>query len=424
MRPHHFLDGIVILAILSCLAVLSSAARPASSYKVIYSFQGSPGAAYPGGLTFDAAGNLYGTSGGGASNNGAVFELKHTTNGWVEEVLYSFTGASGDTASATGVVFDKEGNLYGRSDGYPDYNLPAYVFKLAPNAHGQWTKSVLYTFASGAQTYLLETQNNLVIDSQGNLFGVLPTGTNGGFAFELTLGAQGKWKETTLHTFNGKPDGVFPNSAALDQSGNVWGMTMAGGTKQCRFYEVQTFGCGIVYELTPGSGGKWTETVVYDFARGGGRAVSPSDGFLLESGGHLVGTTLGGGDGLGAVFELTQSQGSWEQHVLYRFIGYPDAEFPIGQLTMNPAGALFGVSYYGGKNDLGIVFELDPSKTEERGERILHNFAGANDGSYPYAGTVFDSQGLLYGTTTTGGTGTACGKGGCGTVYEINPNSQ
>ena len=110
-----------------------------------------------------------------------------------------------------------------------------------------------------------------------------------------------------------------------------------------------------------------------------------------------------GGDGLGAVFELARPKGSWEQHVLYRFLGYPDGEFPVGQLEMNSAGALFGVTYFGGKKNLGILFELDHSKTEEWDERILHSFAGGIDGSYPYAGVISDSQGHLYGATGQGG---------------------
>jgi hypothetical protein len=425
MRRYWSKRGIVILAIFSVFTVLSSAAAPAGKYELIYSFRGAPDAAYPGSLTLDAEGNLYGTGGGGAYNSGTVFELKRTSDALIEKVLYSFTGGSGDTGSATGVVFDKAGNLYGLSDGYTDSSLPAYVFKLTPNEHGEWTKSVLYTFDTGVQTYGLETQNNLVIDSQGNLFGVLPSEFGPSLAFELMPRAKGDWKEMTLHTFSGKPDGVFPTSAALDQSGNVWGMTMAGGTKRCRLFEEPALGCGIVYKLTPDSGGKWTETVVYNFARGGGQAVSPSDGFLLESDSHLFGTAFEGGDGMGAVFELTRPQESWQQHVLYRFLGYPDAEFPVGQLQMNSAGALFGVTYYGGKNDLGILFQLTPSKTEDWDEKILHSFAGGSDGSYPSEGVVFDSQGFLYGTTLQGGNGAAkCGKGGCGTVYEINPNWQ
>ena len=123
-----------------------------------------------------------------------------------------------------------------------------------------------------------------------------------------------------------------------------------------------------MYKLTHTLGGKWNETVVYDFARGGGRAVNPSNGFVLESAAHFFGTSLDGGDGIGSVFELTQSQKGWQQDVLYRFIGDPDGEFPSGQLWITPDGAVIGVTPRGGKAGYGILFEGPPQK-QMGGER-------------------------------------------------------
>ena len=105
MRLCRFKHPIVILAILSQFTVFSPVAAAAGKYEVIYSFKGAPQAAYPGSLTLDGEGNLYGTGGGGAFNSGSVFELKRTPDGWTEKLLYSFTGSSGDTASATGCDF-------------------------------------------------------------------------------------------------------------------------------------------------------------------------------------------------------------------------------------------------------------------------------------------------------------------------------
>ena len=51
--------------------------------------------------------------------------------------------------------------------------------------------------------------------------------------------------------------------------------------------------------------------------------------------------------------------------------------------------------------------------------KVLHGFEGPpNDGTYPYAGVVLDAYDNLYGTTTSGGSGTC--KGGCGTIFEIS----
>jgi len=424
MRPHHFWTaGVVALAMLCLPQVTSFAAAsgetPASGYKVIYSFTGTSDGAEPlSELTFDAEGNLYGTTAGGGTNGyGTVFELKHTASGWKEEVLYTFTGGSDGGEPVTGVIFDGAGNLYGMTQ------APATVFELSPGSNGQWTETVLYSGGGGCCSGYPEPESDLVIDFRGNLFGT-SSSYPGGFVFELVHQQKGTWKEVTLYTFKGPPDAALGTSSpvALDSSGNVWGTATAGGTGTCHYFRY-TGGCGIVYELTHGSGGKWTENIVYNFVRGGGNAVTPSGGFALVNESHILGTSVAGGDGLGAVFELKKSKKGWEQDALYSFYGSyfhgPDGNQPVGRLETDSAGALLGVTQYGGKNGRGTLFELSPSKTTGWTEKVLHSFAGGSDGSYPQAGVAIDSQGHLYGTTSEGGTGTACGSYGCGTVYEI-----
>lgn len=56
--------------------------------------------------------------------------------------------------------------------------------------------------------------------------------------------------------------------------------------------------------------------------------------------------------------------------------------------------------------------------------KILHSFGAPGDGAQPVAGLVFDSQGNLYGQTSSGGSaGTVCGLAGCGTVFKLAPNT-
>lgn len=54
--------------------------------------------------------------------------------------------------------------------------------------------------------------------------------------------------------------------------------------------------------------------------------------------------------------------------------------------------------------------------------KVLHAF-GNGDGTYPEAGQVFDAQGNLYGVTSLGPLGNGCGGDGCGTVYQLKPDS-
>ena len=256
--------------------------------------------------------------------------------------MYRFNAKNnnvGGALPAAGVIFDKAGNIYGTTYGNPGCGQ-GNVFELAPDSDGEWKETVLYTFACGNG---YNPDSDLVFDAQGNLFG-----TAQDVVFELMPQGNGKWKEITVHQFDGAPDGwVLSSSVALDSSGNIWGITIWGHRESVS--TPSTPGCGIVYKLTHTLGGKWNETVVYDFVRGGGRAVNPSNGFVLESAAHFFGTSLDGGDGIGSVFELTQSQKGWQQDVLYRFIGDPDGEFPSGQLWITPDGAVIGVTPEAGR---------------------------------------------------------------------------
>ena len=74
---------------------------------------------------------------------------------------------------------------------------------------------------------------------------------------------------------------------------------------------------------------------------------------------------------------------------------------------------------------IGLVFTialtLAVTASAEWKEKVLYSFqGGANDGSFPAGGVVFDSKGNLYGATTYGGL-TACAIGGCGTVFQLSP---
>ena len=85
-----------------------------------------------------------------------------------------------------------------------------------------------------------------------------------GTVFELSPKSGGGWKETLLHNFNGN-DGEIPYAGLIfDAAGTLYGTTFAGGTGTCS--DGSGFsGCGTVFELTPKTGGGWTETVLYSF---------------------------------------------------------------------------------------------------------------------------------------------------------------
>jgi uncharacterized repeat protein (TIGR03803 family) len=438
-----------ILALAGLLPVFSSGTSLASKEKVIYSFTGGADGAVPvSDLTIDSAGNLYGTTlyGGNltacSSGCGTVFELEHTRTGWQEHVLYSFAGYPQDGAlPEAGLIFDKAGNLYGTTaaGGAGCQGGCGTVFELKRTRDG-WKEEVLYNFTGGNDG--ASPAADLVSDSAGNLYGTTSSCGNVapyqcdlagcGAVFELTLHGNGSWAERTLHTFTGAPDGGTPvQGVILDSASNAYGVTETGGTGPCGGTSSSFFqGCGTLYKLTPNSGGTWAESVIYSFHRGGGGGFYPSGGLLLDKGGHLLGTTWDGGDGLGTVFDLRNSQKGWWQLNPHIFYGNPDGIRPTGRLVADPEGNLFGVTTPGKRggpscggisdHNCGIVFELEPEGKNHWTERILHTFAGtAGDGLDPQAGLVRSPEGRLYGTTHYGGSGVC--NGGCGTVYEVTP---
>jgi uncharacterized repeat protein (TIGR03803 family) len=116
------------------------------------------------------------------------------------------------------------------------------------------------------------------------------------------------------------------------------------------------------------------------------------------------------------------------QTTIYNFQNKATGANPESGVIADAAGNLYGTTAFGGsctltKQGCGIVFELSPSSSGGWTETVLHTFAaGTTDGYQPQAGLVFDSNGNLYGTTAGGGTGTACSEG-CGTIFELQPQS-
>ena len=146
----------------------------------------------------------------------------------------------------------------------------------------------------------------------------------------------------------------------FDASGNLYGTTTGGGAGRCD----GDVGCGTVFELTPTAGGGWTETVLHSFNENGTDGSTPDAGLALDASGNLYGTTeAGGANGAlseGTVFELTPATGGgWTETVLHSFSkngrgGYQLHCSPI----LDGAGNLYGTTAYGGLKGDGTVFEI------------------------------------------------------------------
>jgi uncharacterized repeat protein (TIGR03803 family) len=410
----------LVLAILTMALLMTPTPAAAQVEKILHNFGSNTrgGVGPDSALIFDAAGDLYGTAAtGGNDNVGIVFELSpHTGGGWAEQVLYSFSKTGGDGQNPSdGLIFDSAGNLYGKTTNGGTDNVGT-VFELSPPVppNTNWTKTILHSFSNN----FVDGQNprgTLIFDASGNLYGVAQAGgTNAvGVAYELSPAGGGVWNETLLYTFS-TDSGWLPSSGmTFDASGNLYGVTLLGGT----------FGNGVVYELSPASGGSWTYTILHTFANGtdGGE---PLGGLVFDSAGNLYGVTAVGNpsDG-GTVFELSPSSGgAWTETIIHNFDAKStDGINPDCTLVLDSSGALYGTTLGGGTGSCtetqacGIVFQLR-SLDGVWHDKILHDFnEDGTDGFFPTSGVILDSAGHLYGTTEYGGAA------GGGTVFAIKP---
>jgi uncharacterized repeat protein (TIGR03803 family) len=212
--------------------------------------------------------------------------------------------------------------------------------------------------------------------------------------------------ESVVYSFQGGTDGWgSPAELIGDQAGNLYGMTLYGGNGQCTG---STFsGCGTIFELSPDGKGGWTKTILYNF-KGQKDGQWPISRLLMDSSGNLFGTTAGAGLGhgcpptCGSAFELTKnSDGTWSFTVLHAFNGGMNGGQPVGGLTTDSAGNLYGTAELGGKNNVGTLFQLSFSNGTWTFKR-LHSFSGP-DGAFPNGSLAVGPDANFYGTAVTGG---------------------
>jgi len=290
-------------------------------------------------------------------------------------------------------------------------------------------------------------QATVIVGSSGNLYGTTFDGgaNNGGTAFELSPPSSpgGAWTENVLYSFQGTPDGLNPYAAlTFGSSGVLFGTTTKGGTGE--------YTGGTIFELTPPSapGTAWTETILYNFPGTGRKSWGPGQplGTLLISGtGTMFGTTTSdcANHQPDSVFEIAppaSSGADWTEFTIYNSLhDGPTSSCSLRSGVKAQGGALYGTAYYGGEDagsshcgpgvppfGCGTVYELAPPATGGKWTATaIHIFTSAPDGAYPSAPLTPGPGGVLYGTTTAGGSSTACaipeGPPGCGTVFQLTP---
>jgi len=419
-----------IMVIVSALLLTALSAHAQET--VLYNFCPSAGCvdgSYPGSsLTTDGAGNFYGTSGGGATGNGTVFELSpNGVGGYNESVLYSFCSQpkciDGSGPGYSNVIFDSSGNLYGTTvfgGASGGFEGDGTVFELSPepvsgcpsgsNTGNGWCETVIHSF--GIDGDAIFPSNGLVMDKQGNLYGnaISHAHYQGrvnclGLIYELSpiaIGQGDGWAYKGIYSPKHENVSFNNEGLAIDGSGNLYGATGES-----------------VFELSPNGVGGFTATIIHYF-----KGAPPTGVPVVDSAGNLYGTSFFGGTGscsggCGTVWKLTPNAGKFKASTLYSFQGgTADGATPYAGVVLDSRGNIYGTTSTGGVNELGTVYELAFNGVSYQ-ESILLNFNGT-DGYDPVASLILVG-GNLYGTTEYGGPSYSTTTLGDGVVFELTP---
>ena len=387
---------------LACLAIFVLAAgighaQAFGDYSIVHDFGSGSDGVYPlASVTFDSAGNMYGTTHGGGENNNSGTVWKISSAGVYKE-LHVFGNGSDGKYVVSSITFDSAGNMYGTACD-SGANHAGMVWEIT--SAGVYKD--LHDFGNGADASVI---SRITFDSAGNMYGTVGQGgaNNLGMVWEIT--SAGVFKD--LHDFGGKVtnangtlgfDGSYPSGGVtFDPRGNMYGTTNNGGPNDPQSNDPQ-FGFGIVWEIT--SSGVYKD--LHDFGAGSDGKF-PVSGVTLDRGGNLFGTTSAGGaygeyNPGGTVWEITAG-GVYKD--LHDFGDGSDDQSPDAGVTFDGAGNMYGTASYDNEATFGgMVWEISAGGVYKN----LHDFAAAlSDGLVPESEVTFDSAGNMYGTTLYGG---------------------
>lgn len=251
---------------------------------------------------------------------------------------------------------------------------------------------------------------------EGTLIGCEPMAGKLGKGSIFRIGLDGKGF-TNIHEFVGNPeDGALPNSLVQGADGMIYGTTTMGGRTSKQYgtiFRIQPDGSGYEMLFDPGAN---------QDNPGGGQpeltAVASSGNFY----------------GVGGYTELIRFSPIYAQvDVLISTSGStrtvnrpggkmnipnPDQGKAIGPIIPGPENRLYGSSAQGGRTQKGAIFSIDSDGGDYK---TLHEFAiDQQEGVAPAESLVLGNDGLLYGVTQKGGTGTQRGDStGRGTIFRL-----
>ncbi|HPM31206.1 MAG TPA: hypothetical protein PLJ60_12805, partial [Chryseolinea sp.] len=403
-----------------------------------------------GALTF-SDGLLYGlTKSGGNNGAGVLFTLNPDTKEYLKRADFSYSTTGSKPFGS--VVKGANGKYYGMtSDGGAFANGIANVdgtlFEYDPATDILDKKHDFAYYGLGGDPF-----GSLMLASNGKLYGMTSIGGLGGNSGQVGVLFEYSTEDGMIpkHYFDW-PMGGTPYGTLTEVDGNLYGMTFIGGLHydgvlfeyniaEDRYQKKLDFGNGLegmtpmggltfvgekLYGVTSVGGAFGEGTIFeydttthtflkrYDFSLKNDSANYPAGKLTLGSNGKLYGFLEQSiVNGFGAIYEFDPVEGIVVKKFDMADLG---GSSPIRNLvSSNIPGKLYGVTYFGGLNNQGILFEFDYLNNTFT-KKVTFN--PAVDGGEPVCQLIEGPDNTLYGFTRKGGTNNT------GTIYAYNPST-
>jgi len=323
------------------------------------------------------------TSAGGAYKAGVIFKINDDGSGF--QNIYSFDTASG--INPNGCLLLANNNLFYGTTFKGGADNAGGIFSYDPvNKQYSYLKDFNWINGFGSEGSLMQASN-------GKLYGTTDFGGDtantpyGGYGVIFTYNLSTN-TYTDLYHFQ-KSTGAYPNRESLleGQNGKLYGLAFGGGAYN------NGIGFGVIFSYDTANR---TYVDLHDFDSING--FKPYGRLTKAIDGKYYGLTFKGGvNNNGTLFSFDPSTNNFTS--LYSF-DQATGLYPKGSLIQAADGKLYGMTEWGGLNNMGVIFSYNIALNSYTDVFDFTNVGGNNWGSLTEL-----TNGKLYGMTYKGTSG-------------------
>lgn len=293
---------------------------------------------------------LYGTTQfGGAKNNGTIYQFDPTTYTYTKKIDFE-KAVTGDAPLAP-LLLATDGKLYGTT-AYGGANDDGVLFQYDPA-----TNTLVSKVEFGSTKGRVPT-GELIQLGDGKIYGTAREGgaKNEGVLFQFDPVTGDYVKKVD---FEGLAKGSYPEGGlTVGLDGKLYGVTTSGGANSSASI---AGGFGVLFQYDPATN-DFVKKIDFN---GNPNGSNPNGTMVRTADGKLYGMTVTGGSnsdsihtGAGVLFEFDPATS-----IITKKMDFSSSKgsSPNGSMILASDGNLYGVTSYGGKNDMGVIFQFNPS---------------------------------------------------------------